>query len=136
MLKGYGNNEQISRGRRTYGAANADFNAVIAGLMTALAEGGNPERLPALQADMQRGASALATFCKTVDDLLPATTGQKSWLGDTVKEAIEPLTTPLTEAVSTIHRNHRDDKAATRLTIRTQLEAAKWPEFDQVEAAH
>ena len=45
-LKGRGNSEQVSRGRLMYGAAKADLDAVIAGLMTALAEGGNPESLP------------------------------------------------------------------------------------------
>src|SRR5215470_12902605 len=67
--KGRGNSEQVSRGRLMYGAAKADFDAVIAGLMTALAEGGNPESLPSLEAELERGAAALAAFCKTVSDL-------------------------------------------------------------------
>jgi hypothetical protein len=69
-----------------------------------------------------------------VDGLQPTTSGQKSWLSDAVKEAIAQLTNPLTEADSTIYTNFRGDKAATRMTIRTQLEAAKWPEFDEVKA--
>jgi hypothetical protein len=89
-----------------------DLDAVIAGLMTALSEGGNPESL-----------------------LAP-----KNWVGDAVKgdavkEAIEPLIKPLSEAVWTIYTNFRNDRAATRMSIRTQLEAAKWPHFDTLQAA-
>ena len=68
-LKGRGNSEQVSRGRLAYGAAKADLDAVIAGLMTALSEGGNPESLPSLEAELERGASGLAAFCKTVNNL-------------------------------------------------------------------
>ena len=103
--------------------------------MTALAEGGNPESLPGLEAELERGASALAAFCKTVSDLPLSTAEQKNWVGDAVKEAIEPVIKPLSEAVWTIYTNFRNDRAATRMTIRTQLEATKWPDFDEVKAA-
>jgi hypothetical protein len=126
-----GNTDQVSRGRTTYGAAKANFDAVIAGLIIALSEGGNPGSLPSLEAELERGAAGLGAFCKTIDDLLPATTGQKSWLGDAVKEAVGQLINPLSEAVSTIYTNFRNDN---RLTIKTRLEAAKWPEFDEVKA--
>jgi len=134
-LKGRGNSEQVSRGRLAYGAAKADLDAVIAGLMTALSEGGNPESLPRLEAELEGGASGLAAFCKTVNDLPLSTVAPKNWVGDAVKEAIEPFIKPLSEAVWTIYTNFRNDRAATRMSIRTQLEAAKWPEFDTVQAA-
>jgi len=109
--------------------------SIIAGLMTALAEGGHPESLPRLEAELERGASGLAAFCKTVNDLPLSAAEPKNWVGDAVKEAIEPLIKPLSEAVWTIYTNFRDDRAATRMSIRTQLEAAKWPEFDDVKPA-
>jgi hypothetical protein len=133
-LKGHGNTEQVSRGRLIYGGAKAHFDGVITGLIIALSEAGDPHSLPSLEAELESGASGLAELCKTVDDLLALTSGQKSWLGDAVKEAIEPMTNSLSEAVSTIYKNSRGDKAATRMTIRTQLEAAKWPDFDEVKA--
>jgi hypothetical protein len=134
LLKGHGNNEDVARGRLAYGVAKADFDAVIAGLSTALAEGAKPKSLPILEASLRRGASGLVTLCKTVDALLPATSGQKSWLGDALKEGIEQLIKPLLEAVSTIYNNFRSEKAMIRATIQTQLEAARWPEFDEVKA--
>ena len=134
-LKGRGNSEQVSRGRLMYGAAKADLDAVIAGLMTALAEGGNPESLPSLEAELERGASGLAAFCRTVNDLPLSTAESKNWVSDAVKEAIDPLMKPLSEAVWTIYTNFRNDKAGTRMSIRTQLEAAKWPDFGGVAPA-
>jgi hypothetical protein len=133
-LKRYGDEGQVSRGRLTYGAAKADFDGVITGLITALAEGGGPESLPSLQADVDRGASALKAFCKTAEDLMSAKTGEKGVLADMVKAAVEQLVQPISGGVAAIYNNYRSDKAATRLTIRTQLEAAKWPEFDDVKA--
>ena len=90
-LKGRGNSEQVSRGRLTYGAAKADLDAVIAGLMTALAEGGNPESLPSLEAELERGAAALAAFCKTVSDVPLSTAEQKNRVGEAVKDAMQPF---------------------------------------------
>jgi hypothetical protein len=134
LLKGHGTNEEVARGRLAYGMAKADFDAVIAELTTALAEGAKPKSLPSLEASLQRGASGLVTLCTTVDGLLPATSGQKSWLGDALKEGIEQLIKPLLEAVSTIYNDFQKEKAMVRATIQTQLEAARWPEFAEVKA--
>jgi hypothetical protein len=46
-------------------------------------------------------------------------------IGDAVKSAIEPEIKGLSEAVTALYNNHRNDKALTRQTIQTQLEAAK-----------
>ena len=58
----------------------------------------------------------------------------KSLLGEAVKQAIEPMTNSLSEAIATIYDNFRGNKAATRMTICTELETAKWPNFDEVKA--
>jgi hypothetical protein len=58
LLKGYGDKEQLARGRLIYGDAKADFDEVIAGLITALAQGGNPESLSSLEVK-------LGTWCIT-----------------------------------------------------------------------
>jgi len=134
-LKGHGSAEQVARGRLTFGGAKAHFDGMIAGLIIALSGAGEPRSLPSLEAELASGASDLAAFCRTVDELVPQTSGQKSWLGDALKEAITPITHSMVEAISTLYTNYRGDKAATRKTICTQLEAAKWPDFDEVKAA-
>ena len=41
-LKAYGNPQQLAQGQLAYGIAKADYDAVIAGLLTALTEGASP----------------------------------------------------------------------------------------------
>jgi hypothetical protein len=133
-LKAYGDKEQIARGRLAYGTAKADFDGVIAGLVTALAAGGNPESLPSLDAKLERGASGLGEFCTAVAGLLPNASGQKGILDEMVKAAVEPVIKALSEGVAVLYNSNRTDDALTRQTIQTQLEAAKWPDFANVEA--
>jgi hypothetical protein len=133
-LKQYGDEGQVSRGRLTYGAAKSDFDGVITGLIAALAEGGGPGNLPTFEANVERGATALKAVCKTAEDLVSAKPGEKAVSVGLLQEAMAPLIKSISDAVAAIY-HYRSDKAATRLTIRTQLEAAKWPEFDDVKAA-
>jgi hypothetical protein len=135
LLKGYGDQQQSSRGQLAYGEAKANFDAVIAELIAALTEGGNPKSLPSLETDLEHGATSLGNFCKTVSDLLPSTSGRKGVLADIAKGAIQPLIDALSEGVAALYNNHRKDDALTIETIKTQLEAAKWPNFAEVKAA-
>ena len=134
VLKAYGDEQQISRGQLAYGEAKANFDAVIAELVTALSEGGSPKSLPSLQTDLEHAGEGLGKFCKMVSDLLPSTSGHKGILGDIVKGAIQPVIDALSAAVAALYSNHRKDDALTRETIKTQLEATKWPNFDEVKA--
>ena len=78
----------------------------------------------------------LQKFCKTVSDLLPSTSGRnKGVLADIAKGAIQPVIDALSEGVAALYNNHRKDDALTIETIKTQLEAAKWPNFAEVKAA-
>jgi len=134
LLKGHGDPAQIARGQLAYGKSKSEFDGVIAGLETALAQRAAPESLSALNAALERGASGLEEFCKSVSDLLPNTAGQKNVIVDIVKQAIEPVVKSLSDAVGALYNNHRQDDALTRKTIQTQLEAARWPDFTKVEA--
>jgi hypothetical protein len=135
LLKGYADEQQRSRGQLAYGEAKANFDGVIAGLVAALTEGGNPKSLPGLETDLEHGAKSLGKFCKMVSDLLPSTSGRKGVLADIAKGAIQPVIDALKEGVAALYNNHRKDDALTIETIKTQLEAAKWPNFAEVKAA-
>ena len=135
VLKGYGNERQIYQGQLAYGEAKANFDGVIAGLITALTGGGNPKSFPGLETELKHGATSLGKFCQTVSDLLPSTSGRKGVLADMSKGAIQPTIDVLSEAVAALYNNHRNDGALTIETIKTQLEAAKWPNFADVKAA-
>src|ERR1700730_4720707 len=110
LLKGYGDQQQSSQGQLVYGEAKANFDGVIAGLITALTEGGNPKSLPSLETDLEHGASDLGKFCKTVNDLLPtSSSGHKDVIAGIVKNAIQPVIDALSEAVAALYNNHRKD---------------------------
>jgi len=136
LMKRYGNDAQIARGQLTYADAKADFDAVIAGLIAALSAGQTPASLPSLQAKLTSGVSALLEFSNMVSNLLPDMPGQKGVMDELAKIIpIEPVLRMLSEGVSALYSNHRNDDALTRRTIQTQLEAARWPTFSEVKAA-
>jgi len=136
LLKGHGDEQQISQGQMIYGDAKANFDGVIAGLVTALTEGGNPKSLPSLETDLEHGATSLKAFCQSVADLLPNDSGRKGILEDIVKAALDPVINSLSAGVATLYNNHRKDDSLTIETIKTQLEAAKWPDFAEVKATN
>jgi hypothetical protein len=138
LMKKYGDDAQKARGEITYTNAKADFDTVIAGLIVALSAGQTPASLSSLQAKLSSGASGLAGFCGTVLDLLPKTAGQtdKGVMVDIAKAIpIEQLLKTLSDGVSALYTNYRNDVALTRKTIQTQLESARWPAFSEVKAA-
>ena len=134
-LKAYGNPQQLAQGQLAYGIAKADYDAVIAGLLTALTEGASPKSLSSLNSALEDGASNLAKFCESVGNLLTSEAGQKGVLVDIVKGAIEPAVQAVSQAIAAIYNNHRKDNALTRETIKTQLEATKWPNFAELKPA-
>jgi hypothetical protein len=136
LLKKYGDDEQIARGQLTYADLKADFDAVIAGLLAALSTGQPPESLSSLQTKLTGGASGLVEFGDVIRNLLPKTAGQKGVLDNIAKMIpIETLLNKLSDAVSALYSNHRNDDVQRRKTIQTQLEAARWPTFSEIKAA-
>jgi hypothetical protein len=99
-FKEFASPQQMPKGQLAYGAAKADYDAVIAGLETALGPGETPKGLPGLDAELERGASALGQFCQMTSDVLPNSAGQKGVVEDIVKGATEPVIGALKEAVS------------------------------------
>jgi hypothetical protein len=136
LLKGYGDQPQISRGQLAYADAKAKIDGAIAELLVALSEGGNPKGISSIDADLEQGASGLVEFCKMVSGILPDTAGQRGILADIVKGAVEPVINALSEAIAALYNYHRTDDALTRETIKTQLEAVRWPNFTEVKAAN
>jgi hypothetical protein len=135
LMKRYGSDAQIAHAQLTYTDAKADSDAVIAGLITVASSSQAPASLASLQAKLTSSVAGLGEFCGTVAKLLPNTAGQKNVLTDIAKVAIEPLLEMLSDGVSALYNNHRADDALTRRTIKTQLEAARWPAFSEVQPA-
>ena len=84
---------------------------------------------------MTSGASGLVEFGEMIRNFLPKSTGQKGVLDDIAKMIpVEALLNKLSDGLSALYSNHRNDDAVTRKTIQTQLEAARWPAFSEVKA--
>jgi hypothetical protein len=139
LMKKYGDDGQKARGQLNYASAKADFDAVIAGLITALSAGQTRASLSSLQTRLSSGVSGLLEFCGTVSNLIPnSPAGQKDkdvTLDIARLIPFEQLLKMLSEGVSALYNNHRSDDALTRRTIQTQMEAARWPAFSEVQAA-
>jgi hypothetical protein len=135
FLKRYGSKEQVAQGQLTYANAKADADAVIAGLITAVSAGQEPASLSNLQARISSGVSGLADICNAVSKLVPSTTGEKGLLAVALPVVIPPLVKLLSDSVSALVDTRGKADALTRATIKTQLEAARWPAFSEVKAA-
>jgi len=136
FMKRYGDREQVTRGQLTYANAKADADAVIAGLITALSAGQGPASLSSLEARLSSGVSGLGDFCNTVHKLVPSTAGEKgAFLAVALPVAIPPLLKMLSDSVTALVDTYGKADALTRATIKTQLEAARWPAFSEVKPA-
>ncbi len=135
LLKKFGGTGPIARGQLIYADAKAEADAVVAGLIVALSMKDEPESLSSLRERVKRAAAGLATLRELAESQLPALEIKQFNVGDILKGAIEQLQKPLSDAVAALYNNYRTDNEQTRKIIRTQLEAARWPDFDQVKAA-
>jgi len=136
LLKKFGDVGHIARGQLIYSDAKAEADGVIAGLIVAVSAKDQPERLSSLQERVERAVTGLAQLRNLAESQLPKLEGTRDFdLGGILKGAIEQLQKPLLDAVAALYNNHRADNELTRKTIQTQLEAARWPDFAEVEAA-
>jgi hypothetical protein len=71
LLKKYGDAAARDRGAIAYTDAKAEYDAVIGGLETALAQGQGPESLSDLEVRLRRGFDRRIAFCDSVRSLLP-----------------------------------------------------------------
>ncbi len=130
LLKKHGDDESVKRGALAYGEAKAEVDAVIAGLITALASGKKPTSLPDLQVRLERGIRAREAFCAQVMQEMPDTSSDKSGLTDLLGAG--KVLSSMIEAVKELVLRWIDENALTRKTIQTQLEAARWSDFGAV----
>jgi hypothetical protein len=132
LLKTYGDEAALSRGDLAYGEAKAEVDAVIAGLIVALAKEEEPATLPDLETRLELGVEGREALCEQVKPLVPDASGEKNVIVDLVGGALEPLIT----AVKEIYLDAEEADRLTRLTIQNQLEATKWRAFAEISASN
>ena len=138
LLKAHGTEADRAHGALLYAEAKAEVDAVIGGLVAAIADGRKPKSLPDLEARLQRGVEARERFREQVVALLPAlppgTARSEAARGISDVLGLGELVTSLVEAAKELVLRWADEDALTRKTIRTQLDATRWREFADVAA--
>jgi hypothetical protein len=132
VLKSSGDKAALASAQLTYGMAEAEMDGVIAGLTTALVEGGNPNRLPTVRTGLETSGKGLKEICDAaVKTITPDTKGV--W-DEVAKGAVEPLIKAISDGVGALWARHVDEDKLELETKKSQLEAARWPRFGDIAA--
>lgn len=131
LLKKYGDGVAIDRGALVYGDAKAEFDAIIAGLLVALARREEPTSLPTLEVRLQRAVASHEVFAALVRSVVPNPSGER----DLITVVSGGALTLLGAAIGALWRHACEADRLTAETIKTQLEAARWPAFTAIPPA-
>ena len=132
LIKSSGDQGAIANAKVTYGTARAEMDGVIAGLTTALVEGGKPESLPTVRTSLEGSGRSLKAICDAATRTVAPNT--KGVWEEIAKGAIEPVVNKISDGIGALWtRTVEKDKLAIE-TKRAQLEAARWPEFGDIAA--
>ena len=129
LLKDSGDVAAIGKSRIVYGSAKAASDGVIAEFTIGLVEGYKPERLPALQANLDRAGKGLKDVCDAAVAAGSAAGATKGIVGDLAKAAVEPVITALKDGAGALWAHHVEEDKVETEAIKGQLQAAKWPDF-------
>jgi hypothetical protein len=130
VLKSNGDKTAVTTAQLTYGMAEGEMDGVIAGLTTALVQGGDPSSLPTARTSLENAGQGLKQICDAaVKTVTPNTKGV--W-EEIARGAVEPLFKTISEGVGTLWARHVEKDKLELETKRTQLEAAKWPKFGDI----
>jgi hypothetical protein len=135
IIKQFGDTSSKAQARLAYGKAEGSANAIVSGLEVALFSSGKMTDLQALQADLNDVADEVSHSCQVATAAIPSSKGHKGLVDDIAKAAIDPLVKAVSDGIAALYKNHRADSDLIKKTIQTQLEAAKWQDFDKIPTA-
>ena len=130
MLKSNGDKAAVASAQLTYGMAEGEMDGIIAGLTTALVQGGDPNSLPTARASLETAGKGLKEICDAaVKSVTPNTKGL--W-EEIAKGAVEPLIKAISDGVGALWTRHVEKDTLELETKKSQLEDAKWPKFSDI----
>jgi len=135
VLKSGSDKAAILASRITYGDAKAAADGVIAGLTTTLVEGGAPGTLPRVQSNVEKAGTGLKEVCDAAVKTASAAAGTKGVVDAILAAPLEPIITAISSGVAALWTRRVETDTLELETIKTQLEAAKWPNFGDVAPA-
>jgi len=98
--------------------------------MTALVEGGDPNSLPIIRASLETAGKGLKDICAAAAQTMAANT--KGARDEIAKGAVEPSIKAIADGVGALSTRHVERDNLLVETERTELEAARWPEFADI----
>jgi hypothetical protein len=132
VLKSNEDKAALASARLTYGMAEGEMDGVIAGLTTALVEGGDPDRLPTVRTSLETSGKGLKEICDAaVKTITPNT---KNVWKEIAKGPVEPLIKAISDGVGAVWTRYVEQEKLELETKKSQLEAAKWPKFGDIAA--
>jgi hypothetical protein len=132
VLKSNGDKSSIVKAQLTYGMAEGEMDGIIAGLTTALVQGGDPSSLPNARTSLETSGKGLKAICDAaVKTVTPNTKGV--W-EEIAKGAVEPLFKTIADGVGALWTRHVEKDQFELATKKSQLEAANWPKFSDIAA--
>jgi hypothetical protein len=132
VLKSNGDKPTLKSAELTYGMAKGEIDEVIAGLTTALVEGGGPDSLPTVRTSLETAGKGLKEICDAaVKTVTPNTKGV--W-DELARGAVEPLIKAISDGVGALWTRHAQKDKLEIETKKSELEAAKWPKFGDIAA--
>ena len=132
LLKSRGDKDTVDKAQAKYEIARADMDGVIAGLTTALMEGGKPDSLPTVRTSLESSGQTLQVICDAA--VRTATPETKGLWDEVAKAAIEPLIKPISDGIGGWWTRRIQMQDRERDAKKAQLEAARWPEFGDIAA--
>ncbi|MEO1089141.1 MAG: hypothetical protein AAFX81_00790 [Pseudomonadota bacterium] len=126
LIKRFGAPTDVAQAELTYADGKAEADALIATLQVALDQGRGADEFDALERRLHKAIEAVDRLAAQAKALVPPANGQKDLVAAVLGSAV---LVALIEAAKTIYLRHRDDDALRRVTIRNQLDAARWPTF-------
>jgi hypothetical protein len=132
LLKSNGDKAALASAQFTYGMAEGEMDGVIAGLTTALVEGGDPSSLPTTQASLETAGKGLKEICDAA--VKTTTPNTKGVWEEMARGAVEPLIKAISDGVGALWTRHVEKDKLEIETKKSQLEAAKWPRFNDIAA--
>lgn len=129
LLKSSGDKAAVTAGRITYNAAKAKADGVIAGVTVALVEGGNPQDLPKIEANLEKAGAGLPEVCDAAAKSAYSRAGPKAWWRISPTGRSVRWWTGSSRPQAPLWTRHVEKDQVELETIKAQLEAAKWPNF-------
>ena len=130
LLKSRADKDTVAKAEPKYELARADMDGVIAGLTTALMQGGKPDSLPTVRTSLETSGQTLQAICDAA--VKTATPETKGLWDEIAKAAIEPLIKPISDGIGGWWTRRIQMQDRERDAKKAQLEAAKWPEFADI----